>query len=194
VVIEVGDDVSGHSIGDEVFGMNDWFADGATAEYCLTKPGWIAAKPKHLTHAEAATVPIGALTAWQGLFEKAKIQPEERVLIQGGSGAVGLFAVQLAARHGATVIATASGRNAAFVKDLGAKEVIDYEAVRFEERVRDVDVIFDTVGRDTLDRSWSVLKPGGRMVTIAAGAEGQRDQRVKEAFLSLHPTTNNSCR
>lgn len=187
VVIELGEDVAGQSIGDEVFGMNDWFADGSTAEYCLTKPGWVAAKPKHLTHAEAATVPIGALTAWQGLFTKAKIQAGERVLIHGGSGAVGLFAVQLAAQRGATVIATTSARNAAFVKDLGANEVIDYKTVRFEDRVRDVDVVFDTVGGETLNRSWSVLRPGGRMVTIAADAEGQTEQRVKDAFFIVEP-------
>ncbi|CAN5628117.1 NADP-dependent oxidoreductase [soil metagenome] len=187
VVVEVGDDVFGQSLGDEVFGMNDWFGQGSTAEYCLTKPTWIAAKPTSLTHAEAASVPIGALTAWQGLVEKAKIQPGNRVLIHGASGAVGLFAVQIAAQRGATVIATASERNAALVKDLGASEVIDYKTVRFEKHVSDVDVVFDTVGGETLNRSWSVLSPGGRMVTIAADAEGQIERRVKDAFFIVEP-------
>ncbi len=187
VVVELGDDVSGQSIGDEVFGMNDWFGQGSTAEYCLTKPTWVAAKPTRLSFAEAASVPIGALTAWQGLVEKAKIQRGDRVLIHGGSGAVGLFAVQLAVQRRATVIATASQRNAALLKDLGASEVIDYKTVRFEDHVSDLDVVFDTVGGETLSRSWAVLKPGGRMVTIAADAEGQMEQRVKEAFFIVEP-------
>ena len=91
--------------------MSDWFVDGAIAEFCVTQPQSIAPKPFTLTHQAAATVPIGALTAWQGLFERAKMQPGERVLIQGGAGAVGLFAVQLAHQHGAHVIATASQKN-----------------------------------------------------------------------------------
>ena len=147
--------------------MNDWFADGATAEFCAGAAG-IAPKPKHLSHAESAAVPIGALTAWQGLVDRAKIREGERVLVHGGAGAVGVFAVQIARLHGAEIIATASRRNADFVAKLGAQTVIDYAATPFEQRAKDVDVVFDCVGGDTLRRSWSVLKPGGRMVTIAA--------------------------
>src|SRR5262249_787889 len=96
VIAVLGKGANDFSVGDEVYGMNDWFADGATAEFCLTQPQNIALKPKALTHELAATVPIGALTAWQGLFDRAKLQSGERVLIHGAAGAVGLFAVQLA--------------------------------------------------------------------------------------------------
>ena len=187
VIAEVGDSVSGFATGQTVFGMSDWFADGATAEYCITVPASIAAKPATLTHEEAATVPIGALTAWQGLFTKAKIQPGERVLIQGASGAVGLYVVQLAKLHGAKVIATSSAEYASLVKEIGAETVIDYKAERFEEHASQVDVVFDTVGGATLERSWAVLKPGGRLVTIAASAEGQQEQRVKDSFFIVEP-------
>src|SRR5215813_4766315 len=128
VIEALGKGAKDFNVGDEIYGMNDWFAEGATAEFCLTQPQNIALKPKSLTHELAATVPIGALTAWQGLFDRAKLQPGERVLIHGAAGAVGLFAVQLAHLHGAYVIATASARNADFVKGLGADEVIDYKS------------------------------------------------------------------
>jgi len=140
-----------------------------------------------LTHELAATVPIGALTAWQGLFGRAKLRAGERVLIHGAAGAVGLFAVQLAHLHGAYVIATASARNADFVRKLGAVEVIDYQTSRFEDQVGKVAVVFDGVGGETLDRSWSVLRSGGRLVTIAAVSESTTDRRVKNAFFIVEP-------
>ncbi|MEI9973564.1 MAG: NADP-dependent oxidoreductase [Ignavibacteriota bacterium] len=143
----------------------------------------VALKPGRLSHAEAATVPIGALTAWQGLLDRTKIQAGERLLVHGAAGAVGCFVVQLAHRRGAHVIVTASPANAEFVKGLGADDVIDYRAERFEEAAPEVDVVFDTVGGETLRRSWSVLKPGGRIVTIAAGEESTTEERVKQAFL-----------
>jgi NADPH:quinone reductase-like Zn-dependent oxidoreductase len=161
--------------------LNDWFAEGATAEFCITKPSNLSVKPSSLSHIEAASVPIGLLTAWQGLHLRAKLQKGERVLIHGGAGAVGLFAVQLAKSQGAYVIATSSKANIDFVQQLGAGEVIDYRERRFEEADL-VDVIFDTVGGETLDRSWDLLKPGGRLVTIAADAESNTDPRVKSAF------------
>jgi NADPH:quinone reductase-like Zn-dependent oxidoreductase len=179
----IGGDVAGSAIGQEVYGMNDWFADGALAEYCVTRPEWIAPKPSHLSHAEAAAVPIGALTAWQGLFDRAKLQPGERVLIHGGAGAVGVFAIQLAHSHGAHVTTAVSAHNFDFVKELGADHVVDYKATPFETQVRDIDVVFDAVGGDTLRRSWGVLKPGGRLVTIAADSEAPPDERTKKAFL-----------
>jgi NADPH:quinone reductase-like Zn-dependent oxidoreductase len=187
IVTALGNDVKGFNIGDEIYGMNDWFVEGATAEFCLTQPQSIALKPKSLTHELAATVPIGALTAWQGLLDRAKIQAGERVLIHGAAGAVGLFAVQLAHLQGAYVIATASERNTEFVKQLGADEVINYENSHFEQRVEKVDVVFDAVGGETLARSWSVLNQGGRMVTIAGDSESTTDQRVKDAFFIVEP-------
>lgn len=188
VIEAVGAGLDFVQVGKEVFGMNDWFADGATAEYCLTVPTSVAAKPARLSHAEAASVPIGALTAWQGLFDRAKLRAGERILIHGGSGSVGVFAVQLARRAGAHVAATASQRNFSLLSQLGADELIDYGSERFEERVRDLDVIFDTVGGETLRRSWGLLKPGsGRMVTIAASSEGTRDARTEKAFFIVEP-------
>lgn len=187
VITAIGKDVKDFQIGDDVYGMNDWFADGATAEFCITVPQNVARKPATLSHEAAASVPIGALTAWQGLIDRAKLKQGERVLVHGGSGAVGLYAVQLAHHHGAHVIATVSSQSIDFVKRLGADEAIDYKTCRFEKEVRDVDVVFDTVGGDTLDRSWSVLKPSGRMITIASDSEGTTDQRVKDAFFIVEP-------
>lgn len=187
VITAIGQDVRDFKIGDEVYGMNDWFAEGATAEFCTTLPQSIALKPATLRHEAAASVPIGALTAWQGLIDRAKLKPGERVLIQGGAGAVGLYAVQLAHRFAAHIITTVSSHDIDLVKSLGADEAIDYKSARFEQLVRDVDVVFDTVGGDTLERSWSVLAPGGRMITIAADGEGATDQRVKDAFFIVEP-------
>jgi len=187
VVTAIGQNVRDFKVGDEVYGMNDWFAEGATAEFCITLPQNVALKPATLSHEAAASAPIAALTAWQGLIDRAKLEAGERVLIHGGAGAVGLYAVQLAHIFGARVITTVSGRDIDLVKRLGADEAIDYEASRFEIEVKDVDVVFDAVGGETLDRSWGVLKPDGRMITIAAGSEGATDQRVKDAFFIVEP-------
>ena len=187
VITAIGKDVQGFEVGDEVYGMNDWFADGATAEFCIALPQNIARKPATLSHEAAASVPIGALTSWQGLIDRAKLESGERVLVHGGAGAVGLYAVQLAHNRGARVITTVSGQDIDFVRRLGADEAIDYKASWFEKEVRDVDVVFDAIGGYTLERSWGVLKPGGRMVTIAADSEGTVDQRVKDAFFIVEP-------
>jgi NADPH:quinone reductase-like Zn-dependent oxidoreductase len=160
------------------------------AEYCIAQPNSVAPKPRRLTHVEAASVPIGALTAWQGLFDRARLRPGEHVLVHGGAGAVGIFAIQLARFRGARITAPASARNLEFVTGLGAEQVIDYRAVRFEENISGMDVVFDTVGGETLQRSWGVLKPGGRMITIAADSETTTDNRVKQAFLSLSRIMN----
>lgn len=187
VVAALGQSVNEFTIGQEIYGMNDWFADGATADYSLTIPSSIAPKPGALTHEETATLPLGALTAWQGLFDHGALQLKERVLVHGGSGAVGIFAVQLAHRHGAHVIATASTPNLAFVKSLGADQVIDYKTSRFQDLVRDIDIVFDTVGGETRELSWSLLKPTGRMITIAADGESSTDPRVKKNYFIVEP-------
>jgi NADPH:quinone reductase-like Zn-dependent oxidoreductase len=179
-VAGLGKGAAGFELGQEIYGLNDWFADGATAEFCLTQPQNIAPKPVTLSHPAAATVPIGALTAWQGLLERANIQPAERVLVHGAAGSVGIFAVQLAHLHGAHVIATASSGNLEFVAALGAHEVIDYRASRFEERTGKVDVVFDGVGGETLTKSWGMLKAGGGLVTIV-------EQASKDAFFIVEP-------
>ena len=183
----VGPGVNGVAVGEAVFGMNDWFGDGAQAELCVARTVDVAPKPKSVDHVTAAVVPISALTAWQGLTERAKLAPGERVLIHGAAGSVGLFAVQLARGIGAYVIATVSAHNAEFARGLGADEAIDYRARPFEDAAPGVDVVFDTVGGDTLARSWRILRPGGRVVTIAADAEHTSEQRVKDAFFIVEP-------
>lgn len=183
-----GPQASGYAIGDSVFGMNDWFEGGATAEFCLADPGALAAKPTALSHEEAASVPIAALTAWQGLILRAKLRAGDRVLVHGGAGSVGAFAVQVAALQGAHVVATGTRSSFEYMRALGAAECVDYQTERFEERAPSVDVCFDTVGGDTLARSWQILGDSGRMVTIASDAELSADTRVKQAFFIVEPS------
>ncbi|HUA19386.1 MAG TPA: NADP-dependent oxidoreductase [Bryobacteraceae bacterium] len=187
IVAAVGEDVGALEVGHPVFGMNDWYSDGALAEYCVAPYYAVAPKPARLSHVEAASVPIAALTAWQALFDHAKLHPGERVLIHGGAGSVGVFAIQLARLHGAHGIATASAHNLDFVSRLGAEQVMDYHKERFEDHAKQVDVVLDMVGGETLERSWSVLKPGGRMVTVASAAAGSSDPRVQKAFFIVEP-------
>ncbi len=182
VVAEVGPGVTAPARGEAVYGLNDWFRDGAEAEYCVAGAAAVAAKPRSADHVQAAAVPISALTAWQRLFERARLAAGERVLVQGAAGGVGLWAVQLARWRGARVIGTASAPNLDFVRGLGADEVIDYRATRFEDAAHGLDVVFDTVGGETLERSWGVLRPGGRLVTIATSGEGTTDPRTRAAF------------
>jgi NADPH:quinone reductase-like Zn-dependent oxidoreductase len=185
-VAAVGEGVAKPSVGEAVYGINDWFANGAQAEYCLAKLGEIAPKPRSLSHVEAAVVPISGLTAWQGLFERAHLQQGQSILIHGAAGGVGVFATQLARWRGARVIATAAAGNRDLVRSLGADEVIDYHARRFEDVVREVDVVFDTVGGETLQRSWQVLKPGGKLVSVSHLTAKAADQRDRETFLMVH--------
>ncbi len=180
------------AVGQEVFGMNDWYMQGATAEFCRTLPSAIAPKPVRLTHVEAASVPIDALTAWQGLFDRAQLKAGERVLIHGGAGAVGVFAVQLARWRGAQVLTTASGDDREFLLRLGAQQVIDYHTERFEDIAKNVDVVFDGVGGSTLQRSWDVLGSGGRLVTIVETVESA-DERTKRAYFIVEPNQQQLC-
>ena len=186
-VVVTGEGVESLGAGDQVFGMNDWYSDGAMADFCVAPSAWLASKPPRLSHEEAASVPIGALTAWQALFDHAQLQSGELILIHGAAGGVGMFAVQLARNRGAQVVATASARNIDFVSSLGADQVIDYHTARFEDSVKQAAVVLDCVGGETLDRSWSVLAPGGRLVTIAANVEGSTDPRLKKAFFIVEP-------
>lgn len=187
VVSGLGPGVSDLSEGAEVYGLNDWFRDGADAEYCIAAAADLAHKPQSIDHVQAAVVPISALTAWQGLFDRATLTSGQSVLIHGAAGAVGCFAIQLAHFRGAHVIGTASAHNIDFVRELGADEIIDYKAARFEEMVKGVDAVFDTVGGETLQRSWGVLKDGGKMVTVAASGEGDTDSATKDAFFIVEP-------
>ncbi|MDB5388918.1 MAG: Alcohol dehydrogenase zinc-binding domain protein [Planctomycetaceae bacterium] len=194
VVVAVGSDAGpDFSVGQAVFGMNDWFASGATAEFCCTRMSSVAPKLARLTHAAAATVPIGALTAWQGLFDRVQLQPGERVLIHGGSGAIGVLAIQLAVWRGAQVWTTASARHQDLLIRLGAQRVIDYRTERFEDIVKEVDVVFDGVGGATLQRSWNVFGTAGRLVTVATSSEATEDERTKQAFFIVEPSGTQLC-
>jgi NADPH:quinone reductase-like Zn-dependent oxidoreductase len=166
VVAAVAPDVRDAAVGDAVYAMTDFFREGGAAEYVAVRAADLAPKPSRLDHAGAAAVPLSALTAWQSLFDHAKLAAGQRVLIHAGAGGVGSFAVQLARWRGAYVIATASARNLGFVRGLGADEVIDYRATPFETVVCDVDLVLDPVGGETTQRSWSVLRANGLLITI----------------------------
>lgn len=166
VVAAVAPDVHEVEVGEAVYALTDFFRDGAAAEFITVRAADLAAKPLSLDHASAAAVPLSALTAWQALFDHARLAPAQRVLIHGAAGGVGSFAVQLARWRGAHIIATASAHNVEFVRDLGAHEIIDYRATPFETVGRDVDVVLDCVGGSVTERSWAVLRPEGILVTI----------------------------
>lgn len=155
--------------GDEVFGMPLFpRAASAYAEVVSAPALHLARKPASLSHVEAAALPIAGLTAWQGLVDLGRIGEGDRVLVHGAGGGVGHVAIQIAKALGAYVIATAGGSKRTFVEGLGADEVIDYTAVDFTEAVRDIDVVLDTLGGDTAERSLDVLRPGGHLVTAVA--------------------------
>jgi NADPH:quinone reductase-like Zn-dependent oxidoreductase len=166
VVEESGPGATRFKKGDEVFAYLNLRRGGAYAQYALVKEEEVAAKPRKASFEEAAAVPLAALTAWQGLVEIAKLEPGQTVLIHGGSGGVGSFAVQIAKARGAKVIATASTRNQETLRDLGADQAIDYTTTKFEDLVKEVDVVLDTVAGETLARSYGVVKKGGMIVSI----------------------------
>lgn len=162
-VEEIGLEITKLKKDDEVYGK---ILVGCYAEYVIVKETELGRKPNNLDYNEAAAIPMGALTSWQAIFETAKLESGQKILIHAASGGVGSMAVQLAKAKGAYVIGTASAKNEKFVKNLGANEFVDYTKTNFEEVVKDVDVVFDTVGGATLERSYQVLKKGGFLVTI----------------------------
>jgi NADPH:quinone reductase-like Zn-dependent oxidoreductase len=166
VAADLGEGVTDTHVGDEVYGLIGFDRPGAAAEYVAVPATDLAAKPATADHFATATLPLGGLTAWQALIDHARLEEGQHVLVHGGAGGVGTYAVQLAVHLGANVTATASAADADFVTGLGASSVIDYTS-RFEEQVADVDVVFDTVGRDTLARSWQVLRAGGVLISVA---------------------------
>ena len=168
VVEAVGPGVSRLKVGDAVYSRPDISRDGSYAEYMVVKESEVALKPKSIDHVTAAAVPLAALTAWQALFDAAKLSAGQTILIHGAAGGVGCFAVQFAKLKGAHVIGTASQRNHEFLRSLGADEVIDYNTTKFEDVVHDADAVLDTITGDTADRSYQVLKKGGIYVSILA--------------------------
>jgi NADPH:quinone reductase-like Zn-dependent oxidoreductase len=160
----VGDGVSAFHTGQAVFGA----MPGSYAEYVVVQAANLQLKPENLTFNEAAAVQVGALTAWGAVIDSAQVQSGWRVLVHGAAGGVGLFVVEMAHWKGARVIGTASTRNLEFVRSLGAEQVIDYNALRFEDVLHDLDAVIDTVGGDLPERSMKVLRKGGVFVTVAA--------------------------
>lgn len=166
VVDQIGSDVKNLKVGDEVYARADVARDGAYGEYVAVRAGDVALKPKSLDHIHAAATPHAALSAWQSLVETAGLSAGQTVLIHGAAGGVGSFAVQFAKMRGAHVLGTASEKNLEYLRKLGADEVIDYNATRFEDVVRGVDVVLDLIGGETQQRSWGVLKRGGMLVSM----------------------------
>ena len=190
VVEQIGSDVEGWAPGDAVFGITGM---GAYAEYVAVKASAIARKPSNLSFEEAASVPVAAQTAWEGIFTHGHLEKGQTILIHGGAGAVGAYAVQLASHAGATVIATASGDDEAYLKSIGASRVIDYREAQFEKVLREkVDVVFDLVGGDTQKRSFLVLKEGGHLVaaTQPVSQEETARHRVTGAMMRLAPSAD----
>jgi NADPH:quinone reductase-like Zn-dependent oxidoreductase len=165
-VEEIGAGVTGLSVCEEVYGMTDESFTGAYAEFALASANMLARKPGSLSFIEAAGVPVVAVTAWQMLFEYARINAGQTVLINGGAGNVGGYAVQMARDAGVNVIATAGTEDLDFVKSLGAQTVVDYQKEQLENSISPVDVVIDTVGGESRERSQRVLKPGGILVTV----------------------------
>lgn len=185
VIEAVGDTVSGFNIGDEVYSRPNIARNGTFAEYVAVNAREIALKPKTMDHNHAAGLPLAGLTAYQALFDIAKLQAGQTVLIHAAAGGVGSLAVQMAKIAGATVIGTASARNKDFLLELGVDTVIDYTADKFETVASDVDMVFDTIGGETQEKSWQVLKEGGLMVSIVAppSADKAKEANARGEFL-----------
>ena len=176
VVEETGEGATKFQRGDAVFAYLSGGRDGAFAEYVVAQEKEVLRKPQSLDHVQAAAIPLTGVTAWKSLVETAKLSEGQSVLIHGGSGGVGTMAVQIAKARGARVIATASAKNLDHLRSIGADQVIDYQATRFEDVVKDVDVVLDTVGKDTQERSWKVLKKGGLLIAIVGMPSQEKAQ------------------
>jgi len=188
IVEQIGSDGAPWAPGDAVFGTS---AMGAYAESLAVKPALIVRKPSNLSFEEAASVPVASQTALEGIFTHGHLEKGQTILIHGGAGAVGAYAVQLASHAGATVIATASGDDEAYLNSIGASRVIDYREAQFEKVLREkVDVVFDLIGGDTQKRSFLVLKEGGHLVaaTQPVSQEETARHRVSGAMMRLAPS------
>jgi NADPH:quinone reductase-like Zn-dependent oxidoreductase len=190
-VEQIGSDVASCAPGDAVFGATSGM--GAYAEYLAIKAAAIAGKPSNLSFEQAASVPVAAQTAWEGIFTHGHLEKGQTILIHAGAGAVGAYAVQLASHAGATVIATASGEDEAYVKSIGASRVINYHEAQFETVLREkVDVVFDLVGGDTQKQSFLVLKEGGHLVSAVqpVSQEEAARHRVSGMMMRLAPSAD----
>ena len=191
IVEKLGSKVTKFKAGDPVFAYVSLDDSGGYAEYALVTEREAAPKPKSLTYVEAAAVPIAGMTAWQALVDTAKLSAGQTVLIHGGSGGVGSFAIQIAKARGAKVIATASTANQEFLKQLGADVAIDYTKQKFEDIAKDVDVVLDSIGRDTLARSYGVVKKGGIVISLVARPKQDELQKhgIRGTALNVESTS-----
>ena len=164
-VAALGEGVTSFQVGDPVYVMANPANDGAYAEYIVVDAAVIAAKPERLTYPEAASIPLAAQTALQAIYDLGQLQAGQTILIHGGAGSVGSFAVQLAKAKGATVYATAASTDQDYLKQLGADKTIDYKTQKFEDIVSDIDVVLDPLGGEVQQKSWQVMKPGGILVS-----------------------------
>jgi NADPH:quinone reductase-like Zn-dependent oxidoreductase len=189
VVEALGPGATGVTVGEAVYALSDFWRDGADAEYTVVNAEDLAPKPRTADFVAAAATPLSALTAWQALFDHADLAPGQTVLIHGAAGGVGSFAVQLAHWRGARVVATAAPKDAALVRGLGADEVIDYTTERFEDVAHDVDVVLDTVGGETLERSWRIVRRGGVIVTTVGESSDELVPKfgVRGVFFIVEP-------
>ena len=192
VVEKVGSEITRFKPGDPVFAYVSLDNSGGYAQYALVTEREAAPKPRSLIYVEAAAVPIVALTAWQALIDTAKLKAGQTVLIHGGSGGVGSFAIQIAKAHGAKVIATASTANQELLKQLGADVAIDYTKQNFENIAKDVDVVLDSIGKDTLARSYGVVKKGGIIVSLVARPDPAELEKhgIRGEALSVDPNSD----
>src|SRR5947209_18047741 len=191
IVKHIGSDVAACAPGDAVFGTTTGM--GAYAEYLAVKATVVVRKPSNLSFEEAASVPVAAQTAWHGIFTHGHLEKGQTILIHGGAGAVGAYAVQLASHAGATVIATASGGDEEYLNSIGASRVIDYREAQFEKVLPEkVDVVFDLIGGDTQKRSFLVLKEGGHLVaaTHPVSQEEAARRRVSGVMMRLAPSAD----
>jgi NADPH:quinone reductase-like Zn-dependent oxidoreductase len=189
-IVALGPEVSGPRVGDPVYGVTNPQFTGAYAEYAVASAAMVSAKPTSLTHVEAASVPVIAVTAWQALFDHARVEAGQTVVIHGAAGNVGAYAVQLARRAGVRTIATASAHDIPFLRDLGASTVIDFHTQRFEDQARDVDAVIDLVGGETQKRSFHVLRRGGKLISAVSPPDQQLAQSagVEAAFFLVNVT------
>ena len=189
-IVSVGPRVSELRAGDQVYGVTNPRFIGAYAEYALACAGMLSSKPTSLSHIEAASVPVVAVTAWQALFDHAQLKAGQTVLIHGAAGNVGSYAVQLARHMGVKTIATVATDDVSFVRNLGANTVIDYRTQRFEEEVRDADAVIDLVGGETQHRSFQVLRRGGKLISAVSPPDQHLAERhgVEAAFFLVSVT------
>lgn len=190
-IVAIGPGISERHVGDQVYGVTNTQFIGAYAEYAVASAGMVSSKPTSLTHAEAASVPVVSITAWQALFDHAQLKAGQTVVIHGAAGNVGSYAVQLAHQEGVQTIATVSTGDISVVRNLGANTVIDYRTQRFEEEVRDADAVIDLVGGEPQSRSFQVLRRGGKLISAVSRPDQDLAKRygVEAAFFLVNVTS-----